>query len=50
MSKPKKKIKIISRWSIQDKQDFADRNFLKSKKVPMKKQLPPDKNEWNDFL
>lgn len=42
----RKKRKIISRWSLQDKQDFADRNILKSKKIPSKKQPPPEKEEW----
>ena len=38
---------IISKWSSEDRQRFADRNFLKSKKIPSKKQPPPDKSEWN---
>ena len=29
----RKKRKVISSWSNEDKQNFADRNFLKSKKI-----------------
>jgi hypothetical protein len=44
----RKKIrKIISAWSTEDRQNFADRNFLKSKTIPSKKKLPPDKKEWD---
>lgn len=44
----KKKKKTVSKWSLQDRQNFADRNFLKAKTVPAKKQPPPDKSEWSD--
>lgn len=43
--KPKKKFK--SKWSLEDFQSFADRNILRSKKVPSKKKPLPDKNEWD---
>ena len=44
---PFRKRKVISSWSNEDKQNFADRNFLKSKKIPSKKKQPPDKKEWD---
>lgn len=50
MSRRKKKKTIISRWSIQDKQDFADRNILKSKRIPLKKLPPPEKEEWDGII
>jgi hypothetical protein len=45
--KKHKKRKTISKWSDQDRQNFADRNILKSYKIPSKKKSPPDKNEWD---
>ena len=46
MPKSKKRW-IISKWSLEDRQRFSDRNILKSKKVPSKKQPPPQKSEWD---
>lgn len=31
--------KVINKWSDADKQAFADRNILRSKKVPNKKRI-----------
>jgi len=45
--KKHKKRKMISKWSDQDRQDFADRNILKSYKIPSKKKPPPNESEWD---
>lgn len=45
--KKKKKHWFKVSWSDQDRQSFADRNFLKAKTIPSKKKSPPDKSEWN---
>jgi hypothetical protein len=43
----KKSKKVKSKWSSLDRQNFADRNFLKALTIPKKKKSPPDKTEWD---
>lgn len=47
MFKKKKRKKTVFKWSDEDRQNFADRNFLKSYKIPSKRKSPPDKKEWD---
>jgi len=34
-------------WTKADRQRFADRNILKSRRIPQRRQPPPDPNEWD---
>jgi hypothetical protein len=36
------------RWSDDDRQRHADRDILKSRKVPSKRQDGPSADEWED--
>jgi hypothetical protein len=34
-------------WTRADRQRFADRNILRSWRIPKRRQPPPDPNEWD---
>ncbi len=34
-------------WSLQDLQNFKDRNILKALTIRKKRTPPPDKSEWD---
>lgn len=36
-------------WSAEDRQRFADRNFLKASTVPARRYEGPGAEEWDDI-
>jgi len=47
MKKKKKRFLFSKKWSDEDKQNFSDKNILKSKTIPSKKKSPPEISEWD---
>ena len=43
------KYRPVNRWSAEDKQAFADRNFLKSQTVTMRRFEGATEDEWRPF-
>lgn len=48
MATKKGKKKVIAKWNDDDRQAFADRNFLKAQQIPDKRKAK-DKRECRDF-
>ena len=38
-SKSKSTSKVVTRWSAEDRQAFADRNVLRAQRIPNKKRV-----------
>lgn len=38
-TKNKNKKKVVSRWSDEDRQAFADRNILRAQRIPNKRRV-----------
>lgn len=49
MKKNKKNSRQVQRWSQEDKQNFADRNFLKAQTIQGKRFDGPEEDEWDDL-
>lgn len=45
----KNKGKTPTRWSAEDRQNFADRNFLRAQTVPAMRYEGPEADEWDDL-
>ena len=41
------KYRPVNRWNADDRQSFADRNFLKSQTVQMRRFEGPEADEWD---
>ena len=47
MKNKNNKYRPVNRWSAEDKQAFADRNFLKSQTVTMRRFEGATEDEWD---
>lgn len=44
----KKKTKVSNKWNTEDRQNFADGNFLRAQTIPNKKKVS-NRNACRDF-